>query len=231
MAGYRYMMLPSLEGDGDEQLPYDAETVYGDDESLREGVELLENTRDALIGERGTALESLSIAVIGTISDHVRKLTGCRISLEEIVEDSIIGTTGAIAEVNNTLSDVWTKLSVQCPVAPSTNETVEITVADAVERLQKAVQLEDDYRWGWWCNLVMSGIDGGASREVAENAAERFMGTLFNVNMNTDPQRMRDRVERYAQRISEYLSEDAGDRIRAIVAESIGDLRVPETKT
>lgn len=189
----------SSEGDGEEFVPYDIDAVEPAD--VMENITRLETVRDSLESFRGQPLEPSTVDFLKIISENVQNKTGTLISLEDVKENSPLGIVGAIASVNASIEQLWRMLP---DYSPESIEAVEPTIAQSMDVVTRAVQLDDDYRWGWWCNLVMSAIDAGASREVAENAAERFMGVLFKIDMAKDPQLIEDRLGRYKAMVESH---------------------------
>ena len=49
--------------------------------------------------------------------------------------------------------------------------------------LTKQLQSDEGYVWSWYCNLLMSVVDAGGSREIAKEAARRFMKLAFNIDI------------------------------------------------
>lgn len=68
--------------------------------------------------------------------------------------------------------------------------------------LVEAIINDEDYRWSWWCNLVMAYIDAGGDRKTAEEAASRFLSLLTGgrVNMKNDPMYLKDKKNREDRR-------------------------------
>ena len=60
-------------------------------------------------------------------------------------------------------------------------------VSHAFDVLKSAVQSDDEYAWGWHCNIAMAYQDEGATHEAGNKAAARFMKQCFDVNMNESP--------------------------------------------
>jgi len=68
--------------------------------------------------------------------------------------------------------------------------TAEITVKDALDVLQKAMQSDPEYAWSWHCNIAMAQYDAMIigrllDRELIHNRANKgaavFMKNLFGV--------------------------------------------------
>lgn len=89
----------------------------------------------------------------------------------------------------------------------------DIQLSDAMAVLVDNIVKDESYRWSWWCNLVMSAIDAGASREVAEGAAEHFLSNLSRgrVRMDKDPFLANDRIDRYGQILLEMYADHPSD--------------------
>ena len=49
--------------------------------------------------------------------------------------------------------------------------------------LTKQLQSDEDYAWGWYCNLLMSVVDAGGNREIAKEASRRFMKLAFDIDI------------------------------------------------
>ncbi len=109
----------------------------------------------------------------------------------------------------------------------------DIQLSDAMAVLVDNIVKDESYSWSWWCNLVMSAIDAGASREVAEGAAEHFLSNLSHgrVRMDKDPFLAKDRIDRYGQLLLEINEDDASvDDIKATIEiikkrNGLGDIR------
>ena len=81
----------------------------------------------------------------------------------------------------------------------------ELTTAIAVV-IDRLIN-DSEYRWGWWCNLVMTSIDAGASREIAEKGAINFLGALTGgvLRMWEDPAVLSDRLDRAIIKLNELI--------------------------
>lgn len=53
------------------------------------------------------------------------------------------------------------------------------------EMLIRAVKDDDDYAWGWHCNIAVPFQDEGGTHEQANRAAARIMYNIFGVDVTT----------------------------------------------
>ena len=67
----------------------------------------------------------------------------------------------------------------------------EISTADAMDALRKALKSDDGYAWSWHCNIAMMHydamteagyIDHHAKHKTANEGARRFMKMCFGVD-------------------------------------------------
>jgi hypothetical protein len=70
----------------------------------------------------------------------------------------------------------------------------EVSIADAFERLTKAMQEDPEYAWGWHCNVTMPIFDSAvwaahekSNHEASNLAAARVMQHLFGVDTSKHP--------------------------------------------
>ena len=54
--------------------------------------------------------------------------------------------------------------------------------SDGFDAVKRAVQSDDDYAWGWHCNIAVAAIDEGVDHATAQKIASRFMGWAFQVD-------------------------------------------------
>lgn len=55
-------------------------------------------------------------------------------------------------------------------------------VKKAMATITKAIKEDSGYACGWHCNIAMAAYDAGATIEVANEGAARFMQLCFNTN-------------------------------------------------
>jgi len=60
-------------------------------------------------------------------------------------------------------------------------EAKSVMPEEAVAALSAAFKADPDYAWGWHSNIAMSAYDSGATSEVGNEAARRFMKLAFGV--------------------------------------------------
>lgn len=63
----------------------------------------------------------------------------------------------------------------------------EPVIEHPLDLLARLVQQDEDYQWGWYCNLRMNIADSGASDKVAKDSAIQLMSVLFNVRIKLHP--------------------------------------------
>jgi hypothetical protein len=96
-------------------------------------------------------------------------------------------------------------------------------IAEAIDIITQAMQEDQAYAWSWHCNLWAAAYDSGVDRDVANEAAARFMETLFGINTRLFPQ---FQVVSTVQEIAVVDDPpDKYDRRRAEVAEPDPDPR------
>jgi hypothetical protein len=61
----------------------------------------------------------------------------------------------------------------------------DMNTGEAFEALKAAIQADDDYAWGWHCNIAMAFYDEGETHEQANKAAARCMSIVFDVDVTT----------------------------------------------
>jgi len=59
-------------------------------------------------------------------------------------------------------------------------------VKNAMETLSKAFREDPEYAHSWHCNLAMACKDAGASHDVGNEAASRFMKLAFDADTSND---------------------------------------------
>jgi len=59
-------------------------------------------------------------------------------------------------------------------------------VKEAFDTLKQAMLEDSEYAWSWHCNIAMMVQDAGASHEVANIGAARFMKLCFDVDTLRD---------------------------------------------
>ncbi len=62
-----------------------------------------------------------------------------------------------------------------------------MNVRIAMETLKRELIRDEDYAYGWFCNLKMSYVDAGVSQEKARDSALSFMHRAFGVNYFKHP--------------------------------------------
>ncbi len=55
---------------------------------------------------------------------------------------------------------------------------------------------DENFAWGWWCNLVVPMMQNGAGRRNAEDSARVIMMNLFGYDMYDQPMIHEDRIHR-----------------------------------
>ena len=55
-------------------------------------------------------------------------------------------------------------------------------IQGAMNTLKKAMKKDSDYARGWHCNIAVMAQDAGASHEVSNDGAARFMKLAFDVD-------------------------------------------------
>jgi hypothetical protein len=65
-------------------------------------------------------------------------------------------------------------------------QTTTVGVARELAVVRDAVAKDPDLLWAWHCNLTMAAMDSGARRDVAMNTSQRFLSSLFQVDVSAD---------------------------------------------
>ena len=60
-------------------------------------------------------------------------------------------------------------------------------VKKAMDILRKAMKKDPAYAYGWHCNIARMMQDAGASHEIANDGAARFMKLAFDVDTTKEP--------------------------------------------
>lgn len=55
--------------------------------------------------------------------------------------------------------------------------------SNPVTELKERLQHDDDWAWGWLCNVAVHARDLGVSHEIANRAAARFMSSVFHIDV------------------------------------------------
>lgn len=58
----------------------------------------------------------------------------------------------------------------------------EMSVEKEFKVIEELIKSDDEYAWGWHCNLAMPIHDEGVSYVVANKAAGRIMASIFGVD-------------------------------------------------
>ena len=66
----------------------------------------------------------------------------------------------------------------EAAVSQQIDDSVGITLPQAMERLATALLSDPSYAWSWHCNLAVSAFDEGVDRSRANRIAARFLSTL-----------------------------------------------------
>ena len=61
-----------------------------------------------------------------------------------------------------------------------------ITTKQAMDHLKQVIQTDEDYAWGWHCNLAMAMCDNGVPRTKANDTAANVMQQFFGTDTRTN---------------------------------------------
>lgn len=56
-------------------------------------------------------------------------------------------------------------------------------IKKALDLLSEAMREDDDYAWGWHCNIAMAFVDAGGDEAIANKASALFMKNCFGVDV------------------------------------------------
>ncbi len=109
--------------------------------------------------------------------------------------------------------------------ARTPDPTLTAAMTTAIDRLAT----DEEFRWSWWCNLVMASVDVGIRRDLAEASAGQFLYVLTSGNdkppirMWEDPMLAKDRIDRYGPELKEQVPNIG--KLRSVAVEIIEKLR------
>lgn len=52
----------------------------------------------------------------------------------------------------------------------------------AIQVIKQAMKDDEEYAWGWHCNIAMSFFDEGGTHEASNKSAARFMKNCFDID-------------------------------------------------
>jgi hypothetical protein len=97
--------------------------------------------------------------------------------------------------------------------------------AKELNLIRAALQMDDNYAWGWHCQIVGAIVDEGVDQIVAQRSSARFMYNAFGVDMtkNADYQSWMERatVMKESQVAGISISAEAVDAMSAIWNQSL----------
>lgn len=100
-----------------------------------------------------------------------------------VVSDSLdkLSTVDRIKEFDS-LVKLFVRSLLEDTIEHTKNKLGDVEVPKAFETLKNAMSLDHGYAWGWHCNIAMSFVDEGGTRELGNKAAARFMQIAFGID-------------------------------------------------